>query len=135
MNTVNMIAWLNGYVIGEFICNEIEQFVDYDEYNEPYWNFSADLKEIERVKKETCLTLEQIIDYVGDSKNAYGWHISNLVIYDEPKELSEFCAIKKCNSCKQSGYESSACIYDEKCEVPTPIKKAPQSWCYCEELK
>lgn len=79
----------NSQVVGEFVCDKIENYIDYDEHNEPYWNFSADIKEIERIKKETCLTLEQMIDYIGDSKNLYGYHITNLKIYDKPKELRE----------------------------------------------
>ena len=63
----------------------------------------------------------------------YGWHISNLKIYDAPKELIEFHTWKKCKSCNKSGYESTACIYDENCIIPAAITKAPQSWCYVEE--
>lgn len=35
----------------------------------------------------------------------------------------------------KSGYESTACIYDENCMVPVAITKAPQSWCYVEAMK
>ena len=39
--------------------------------------------------KESCLTEQEICDYIGE-KDGYGWHISDLKIYDKPKELSEF---------------------------------------------
>ena len=79
-----------------------------------------------------CLTPKTLNDYLawGDG---YGWHISNLKIYDTPKELIEFHIWKKCKSCSKSGYESTACIYDENCMIPAAITKAPQSWCYVEE--
>ena len=79
-----------------------------------------------------CLTPKMLNDYLAGG-DGYGWHISDLVIYDEPKELIEFHTWKKCKSCSKSGYESTACIYDENCMIPAAITKAPQSWCYVEE--
>lgn len=79
-----------------------------------------------------CLTPKMLNDYLAGG-DGYGWHISDLVIYDEPKELIEFHTWKKCKSCSKSGYESTACIYDENCMIPAAITKAPQTWCYVEE--
>lgn len=120
---------LNGKVIGEFVCNEI------------YWLIQAmsgiviaDMDwcviDPDWFREASCLTDEEICNYLKDN-DGYGWLISDLVIYDKPKELSEFHTRKKCDSCK-SGYESTACIYDEKCRVPSPITRPPQSWCYVE---
>ena len=67
-----------------------------------------------------------------DSDLFYGWHISDLKIYDKPRELSEFYVWKKCNSCRETGYESTACMYDEDCKVPAIITRPPQSWMYVE---
>ena len=53
----------------------------------------------------------------GKGKPLYAWHISDLVIYDKPKELSEFEGLRK----TKFGYE------------PIEIKRPPQSWCYVEE--
>ena len=110
----------NGRVIGEFICNNASE-LDYVYY----WNNGYEF--------ETCLTYRQVADY-GKGKTLYGWHISDLKIYDKPKELSEFYTKKKCNSCNKSGYESTACMYDEDCKVPMSITRAPQSWQYVEDL-
>lgn len=112
----------NGKVIGEFVCDVI--FTMSITYSDPTSRIA--LKEF----PYTCLTDRQIIDYLGNGNQGYGWHISNLVIYDKPKELNEFYLKKKCHSCKRSGYESSACIYDEDCIVPAIITRPPQSWCY-----
>lgn len=46
----------------------------------------------------------------------YGWHISDLVIYDKPRELSEFTGLRK----TKFGY------------APIKITRPPQSWCYVE---
>ena len=110
----------NGRVIGEFICNNASE-LDYVYY----WNNGYEFA--------TCLTYRQVADY-GKGKTLYGWHISDLKIYDKPKELSEFYTKKTCNSCKKSGYESVACMYDEDCKVPMLITRAPQSWQYIEDL-
>ena len=110
----------SGKVIGEFICNNASE-LDYVYY----WNNGYEF--------ETCLTYRQVADY-GKGKTLYGWHISDLKIYDKPKELSEFYTKKKCNSCNKSGYESTACMYDEDCKVPMSITRAPQSWQYIEDL-
>ena len=80
--------------------------------------------------------MPQLIAYADTNKNpkehCFAWFIKDLKIYDKPKELSEFYTLKKCNSCKISGYESSACMYDEECKIPVQIKRPPQSWCYVE---
>ena len=110
----------NGKVIGEFTCDRIYELAPL--------NHAPD-----DVEKQACLTREEIVNYLKGT--GYGWHISDLRIYDTPKELIEFHTWKKCKSCSKSGYESTACIYDENCMIPAAITKAPQSWCYVEELK
>lgn len=109
----------NGKVIGEFTCNRIYELAPL--------NHAPD-----DVEKQACLTREEIVRYLKGV--GYGWHISDLVIYDEPKELIEFHTWKKCKSCSKSGYKSTACIYDENCMIPAAITKAPQSWCYVEAM-
>ena len=59
----------------------------------------------------------------------YCWHISDFKRYDEPRPLSDFFTMKKCHSCEVSGYESSACIHDNDCYIPEPVKRPPQSYC------
>ena len=120
-------AWgKHGKVIGEFTCDRIFPINVFDNGGIQNWFF----EHMER----SCLTYEELADYIGNGRTGYGWHISDLVIYDEPKELIEFHTWKKCKSCSNSGYESTACIYDENCMVPVAITKAPQSWCYVEAM-
>ena len=74
--------------------------------------------------QQCCLTLTDIKNYVGNKETLYSWHISNLEIFDEPKELCEF---KRCTE--------KTCIY-EKCHkymhCLKPLTKAPQNMCYVE---
>lgn len=123
-------AWgKHGKVIGEFTCDRIDEYDDdtiFSFRHEDYarWNdFGLD---------RACMHPEDFQNY-ADGKWLYGWHISDLKIYDTPKKLIEFHTWKKCKSCSKSEYESTACIYDENCMIPAAITKAPQSWCYVEE--
>jgi hypothetical protein len=51
------------------------------------------------------------------SKITFGWHISNLKIYDTPRDLWEFTGLRE----TKFGAE------------PVPITRPPQSWRYVEE--
>lgn len=115
-------------VIGEFVCDRID-----------YWQYHwmPDVMHIEKMSELSCLSTTELIDYLGriydkqgNSKRLYAWHISNLVIYDKPKELSEFF-----NACdKPKGTDCSVCIdhRENKCKA---ITRPPQSWCYVEVMK
>lgn len=115
-----------GLVVGEFVCDVILPIQI--ECSSP-----AALEAGIEVPG-TCLTDRKILEYLGNGKQGYAWHISDLKIYDTPKGLTGFHTWKKCKSCSKSGYESTACVYDGNCIVPAVITKAPQSWCYVEEL-
>ena len=107
-------ARLDGNIICEFVCDGIDEFTP-TEKGVAFKRFKA--------LHDTCLSVAAIRAYLG-SKVGYGWHISNLVIYDSPKALSEFRSWNG-SVCWEGGYP-----------LPThEIKRAPQSWCYVEELK
>lgn len=140
---------LNGKVFCEYICDEIQEWVFDNETN------SYDISDDDLAL--TCLTQEQLWEY-GKGKTLYGYHITNLKIYDEPKELSEFEIIDKeflkecpyrirvynnpnytngallkvfyvCNN----GFKPSFCR--GQCGGATkPLTRPPQSWCYVEEV-
>ncbi len=127
----------HGKVVGEFECDKITWLTHIGFTGCP-GNKLVAMKSYYMVNNsfdfsDSCLTIDQIEKYL-DGGDGYAWHISDLKIYETPKELPEFHTWKKCKSCSKSGYESTACIYDENCMVPVAITKAPQSWCYVEEL-
>ena len=104
---------------------------------------SASYKSIERAARGfsfyegTRLTDKQIIDYLGNGTVGYGWHISNLKVYDKPKILSMF--YKKCAGLDNTGmcWECEKAVGEEcDCAVNGRLHftRPPQSWCYVEDL-
>lgn len=131
---------LNGKVIGEFICNNIDRIhvptelmweKDIAEFSERTLN----------ILNQSCLSYDDIINYSGCSLShynprqeyLYAWHISALKMYTTPKPLEQF---KKYNrTCEYSdlGFAIPDC---QKClNKNCYLQKPPQSWCYVEVLK
>lgn len=125
------IALKKGKVVGEFICDYI-----YD--TETILLEGADREiTMHDFRKMSLLSGKELNEY---SKGAflYGWHISDLVIYDKPRELSEFyreCEEPECEGCTYLRFENTPNSYEGWCEFDEkiPIKRPPQSWCYVEK--
>ena len=110
----------NGHIIGEFVCDKVEKLEEHIEEGGRYYTLNSDFNE------EAQLDNWQLHDY-GKGKSLYGWHISDLKIYDKPKELSEFKT--GCKGCKERDtYHCKFYCYGER-----PITRPPQSWQYVEE--
>jgi predicted transcriptional regulator len=90
----------NGKVIGEFICDKVYNLVNAFG-GIMFADENLNQLEPQLFRDMSCLTDEQTADYLGD-KDGYGWHISDLKIYDKPKELSEFWGRKKLTRPPQS---------------------------------
>lgn len=118
-------------IIGEFVCDCIEEFRVFENGTVQYWNYH-DLE-------KSCLTYEQIAEYIGNGEKGYAWHISDLKIYDEPKELGEFkvpCPqINAINGdCRFCKYSENSCFGKmPKCNAY--LTRPLQSWGYVEELE
>ena len=111
-----------GRVIGEFTCDRI--FPITVEGNGPFSEKRGDGYSEDYSSKGfyDCLTDKEFDAYLN-WKHGYGWHISDLVIYDAPKKLSDFRL-----------YYTSAVI-EHGLPMPThEIRRPPQSWCYVEEV-
>ncbi len=106
----------NGKVIGEFTCEDIYEI-------DPTKTIGAGFAE------DSCVSSRDIHEYLG-GQTGYGWHISDLKIYDKPKELGEFERPYECDLCTAKwASECNACHGNGK------IKRPPQSWCYVEEVE
>lgn len=94
----------NGKVIGEFACNNIYEI-------DPAHAIESVISE------ESCVSPRDMHEYLK-GKTGYGWSISDLKIYDQPKKLGEFTGLRKTKFCME----------------PVTITRPPQSWCYVEEM-
>lgn len=112
-----------GKVVGEFVCDRIDEYT--------FSNLAADYRVNHIELDAMCLNYKQLIEY-GKGKPLYGWYITDLKIYNKPKELSEFCIPCKvsCAACKKPAYFESGCSEKGRKSITRP----PQSWCYVEEL-
>lgn len=126
----------SGKVIGEFICDNVERF-------------SVGSLRSDDIEKLACLSYNEIINYFykpeeldGKTvKQGFAWHISDLKIYDKPKELSEFVSPSKAKNCvgyclngicSNLGYEE-LCGAIRRCEYKK-LTRPPQSYMYVEEV-
>ena len=112
-----------GKVIGEFVCDTyiVDKTFGYD----PLMYAAA------------CMS-ESDIAWYCTNKEMYGWHISDLVIYDEPKEFYNFCrpCDKNCDKCNYLEVQEIGNFEHTKVfkTCLNRITRPPQSWCYVEEL-
>lgn len=123
----------NGSVVGEFVCNEITWLTHIGFSGLPGIRLAA-MKNGYTVDdsfdfSKSCLTTTQIEKYLGGN-DGYAWHISNLKIYETPKELSKFS--RPFENCIGKTCDEFGCAL---CENGGHIKRPPQSWRYVEELK
>lgn len=110
----------NGKVIAKFTLNKIDCFdsAKYEHYSIAGVNCVgiSDTQSIELMEKKGCLKNKDIISYFGDEDYvAYFWYISDLQIFDKPKELSQFSSINWITT-------------------PKLLNRPPQSWQYIETI-
>lgn len=163
----NILCENCGKVIGEFVCDSIDKFTAefYVESQNKIKYLGSVYEDICKVfidddgeedfliettnqrdnpsdcelLKNACLTFDELKNYIGNGDNGfYSWHISELKIYDKPKELGEFYTIlpRNCN-CEFNTANRENCGGCERSIVLSgkKITRAPQSWCYVEELE
>ena len=132
---------LSGKVIGEFICNGIIR--------------NCEMANADIAEQQGKIKREDLLKY-SNGKELFGWHISELVIYDNPKELNEL--IKEC--CSYFDIATKNCTYLGVCAYQyreqrnfnnlykpqmeivcadsemciNRVTRPPQSWCYVESL-
>ena len=121
-----------GKVIGEFVCDCVTPL--YNVCMDDWKRLAGGLHNIEKeLVNQACLTEAKLHTYAG-GKNCFAWHISDLLIYDQPRELTDFRRICPndlcCETCAMYSNNNSICN-----NGALPLRRPPQSWCYVEELK
>ena len=122
-----------GKVIGEFVCDDI-RYAD-------AFNFVVK-EDGEKALEGSCIDKADLFEYLGWENGMprakctpfYRWHISNLIIYDQPRKIGEFRRI-----CHNDLYCESCAMYythNGNCDnYSLQVRRPPQSWCYVEELE
>lgn len=150
-NSKGEIVYAQQHIIGEFMCDEIIEW-QYDKGHQYYVDYPDDCTSyfpyLKCHSEATGLKCSEIENY-GKGKTLYGWHISDLKIYDTPKTLAEFykCGAKSfeelsdtedlCSYCSRTGFcEGHWCdeAYQNYLDVDFALTRAPQSWQYVEEI-
>lgn len=131
----NTVGRCNGKVIGEFTCDRIYKI---DKDSTDFLFKAGGLSVYKQAAEKKCglcvaMTDDELHGYLGHCQG-YGWHISDLLIYDQPRELTAFQ-----RACKNSWYCESCAMYWENngtCgNKSLQIRRPPQSWCYVEAMK
>lgn len=121
----NGMKVLGGKVIGEYVCDRIEAF---SPSRSPYETDST-------ITKASCLSIVELIKYSNMDKPLYGWHISDLKIYDKPKELREFVKYDFALDYEEWEHYAIAGINRKEPDINDyRLTHPPQSWCYVEEV-
>lgn len=133
-----------GKVVGEYVCDKVVKYKEHIEEGGLYYTLDYEFN-------EACqLDNWELHDY-GKGKPLYGLHISNLIIYDNPKKLTDFnkpCVDKYqyCQGCKYGSIILSADeeeyafyhrgqyeYFDTVCH--NYVSCPPRNWRYVEELE
>ena len=127
--------YFNGKVVAKFTLNKTEKIEElcYQEHmlSGYYEDLGTESYTIKELLKYSCLTQSELYKYIeyDIKKDIYGyaWHILNLEIFDESKELNEFSA----------RYPKGDVDIGENCKLHCMkiLTKAPQSWQYIEVLE
>ena len=163
-----------GKVVAEFTLKKIDEYEfelwddnTYESIGKVYYDIETGEREVDVFEsdediektefvKDSNLTRPQLRQYLGTGiRTCFAWHIDDLVVYDKPKELSEFrttgdCFNSKNIKIKESLYgeyvgnynENSFCrickYYDSDWGDCTKrihtLTRPPQSWCYVESI-
>lgn len=119
-----------GKVIGAFNCERLDTIGKRGLKNTfDYCYLSLDMfgnddveVEITAIKK-SCVPKKELNEYGEKINRLYAWHISNLVIYDKPKELNDFCKPDYKHNCFGSWVWKQGSF----------LTQPPMSWCYVKD--
>lgn len=156
-NSEGEIVYAQQCIIGEFVCDKV-----YLIKNQGSRFSVADEEQsvTNEIARQSCLDYDDMVGYLGN-KDGCGWHITDLKVYDKPKELSEFYKLFKydgdgiiCGTREEMNdiYEFDCetvfgkiypdfslkdfdCKHCPKARDFYRLTRPPQSWCYVEELE
>lgn len=139
IKTVHRLS--NGIVKFKFRCYKVEEILI-----TPHGNYYTNTLSNNKLQTQSCLSNTEIFKYTNCHITIYGYcvcgyaiHISDLEIFDKPKELSEFKQkVKGCYTCHYCG-KNNRCVLklskeeiEHNCYNYKSLTKAPQNMVYVE---
>lgn len=141
--------WKRGHVIGEFTCKKITGLTHVGETGswEPASLYvmspGSYYKPADELLEAACMSKETAEKYLK-GRDGCGWHISDLKIYDKPRDLDEFSRFGfwgmngtgVCGNYGCKNYEpSDSYMIPPTCKINgCSVYRPPQSWCYVEDF-
>lgn len=122
-----------GAVVGEFVCDEKHDI----QFTGASYMINNDRSLTNDIARQSCLQFDDMFSYLG-VKGGAALHITEPKPYDTPKELYEFtkaCDFRSnCGVCTRKKYLIEDGIA-QFMGCDKRIYRAPQSWCYVEEVE
>ena len=123
----------NGEIVAEFTCNAILEW-NKDDYGANCYDIDDDSFEA------ACIPLMSDYWDYGKGKTLYGWRISDLKVYNEPHNITEFRQTKYIR-----GYHNKSIDKNKNIDIDfllnssrlsvNILTRAPQSWCYVDSMR
>lgn len=122
----------NGKVVARFWCDKVEdfEFCEFSKHKDNLELYNECVRKDNELCKKACISCVQMVQYLDTKaigKDMFGKaiHITNLEIFDKPKEISEFksCLLEHNNCVPHNCHE---------CPATKPLTRAPQSFMFIE---
>ena len=113
----------NGKVMGEFVCDKIYDVVAkcrsgaVTKYTFG-WNSG---------EERHCMTFNDVHNYLNQ-RSGYAWRITQLKVYDKPKDIGEFLHNCPCRSAKNCNLKAQCGRDASSCNGLVPLKYPFQGW-------
>lgn len=118
---------LNGKVIGEFIVEKVYYVIPFG-LGSVIVDSDNNMVEPKTIIENSCLTEQQIVNYLGEKSQGTIWHITASELYDKPRKLNEF---KRWQKYTEYGNGFDHPPYGD--ERLVPITRPPQNWMYIQD--
>lgn len=129
--------YLNGKIVAQFDCEKVDIIEVIERKNDkPVYIKNGNVNYI----GDTCLSYEQLYDYLKNN-NGYAIHISNLDVFDEPRNLNYYLkhnSLEISDKLYELGCNEQNCPYalEDRCDFDLCpkllVNKAPQNMCIVE---
>lgn len=106
---------LNGYIVAECEIDKVGLIKAnyYDDDFDSGISYGIDLRISNKFERDSCLSYDDLYNYLGGN-DGYALHLSNVKVFDKPKELSEYLSVHYINGQNYA----------------LPIRKTPQNMYY-----